>query len=55
MADKHDEKKVMLRIPGALKTDLELLAARERRSLNQQAVVIFEQAVAEARRESAAA
>lgn len=35
----------MLRIPGALKSDLEKLAAKERRSLNQQAVVIFEEAV----------
>lgn len=49
MADKTEIEKVSLRIPGSLKTDLEAIAAGERRSLNQQVVVILEASIKKAK------
>jgi hypothetical protein len=44
MVDISENKKVLLRIPTALKNDLEKIAKQERRSLNQQVVVLLESA-----------
>lgn len=44
MSENTEDKKVSLRIPVKLKQDLEKLAEKERRSLNQQMVVLLEDA-----------